>query len=761
MKAHGLKFIMSTNNNTQRTHPPSLSVEITMTESSLSNIDRSPFKTLLTRNPVYIRSWLTLGTLGLMGALFGYITYTHVLAIRRDGPWYALIFLLYPLGAMYVSFPLSTITGNLWIIFGSIRCLERNSTYYSAQHLGVAPSPINPLYGNMSTMAMRGSGSPSLEEEKDVEHSGRSMPGPLNVHLASMNRARSTPMPLLLNSFIMTPRDGAGAAVPMVSITGTPPKRSLVHMIRERSVASLHDALGRAGVTSPVVVVSDTALLPPVIIQMPVYKESLRSVIIPSCESLLVAIAAYEAVGGVADLLVCDDGLCGGISGGKAQARVKYYHDNSITYIGRPKENRAGTFKKASNLNYAYRACEVYGNMGDGLRCSRWSLQPIPDDALILLVDADTRVPPSCIVDTVTEFMGSDNKRLAFTQHFTTPFDIYGDDKSNYWLKIISYFTEKIYFMGIAFSTALGGACPLVGHNAFIRYRCIRELGGWNEHCVSEDFDLFLRLAYAGYHGRFVMYTGPEFQEGVSTTFIDEVRKFQRFTYGACEMVVNPLWKWPCAGPFAHGFLKFLGSGGVSWHDKCNTLFYLCTYFAMATAFYFTVAEGVCNVVVPGFYDVYMSRAFDVMIGCLVVFGGVSTLAQVAFDIKAFKYPSGTSVILVLWDEVKWIPFIAIFFSSVMFHMTETSFRYFFGLPVKWGATNKSSVHQNVLGAIWGTMKELWLMYVVVSILLGAYIFCDVYWDLPMYYSWTIYYYGVAHLVGPLLLNPNVMLFRI
>ncbi len=52
----------------------------------------------------------------------------------------------------------------------------------------------------------------------------------------------------------------------------------------------------------------------------------------------------------------------------------------------------------------------------------------IPDDALILLCDSDTRVPEDCMFKTVGEFLRS--PRLAFTQHRTTPFD---EQRNTYW----------------------------------------------------------------------------------------------------------------------------------------------------------------------------------------------------------------------------------------------------------------------------------------------------------------------------------------
>lgn len=133
--------------------------------------------------------------------------------------------------------------------------------------------------------------------------------------------------------------------------------------------------------------------LPHITIQMPVYKEGLRGVIVPTMISLMAAIEHYEQQGGTASVFVNDDGLQT-IEPELAEARKHYYNENGIAYCARlpnmkgkakvgrglrfwkskeaviTQENeeklspsqtlanslkfiRQGKFKKASNMNYA------------------------------------------------------------------------------------------------------------------------------------------------------------------------------------------------------------------------------------------------------------------------------------------------------------------------------------------------------------------------------------------------------------------------
>lgn len=120
---------------------------------------------------------------------------------------------------------------------------------------------------------------------------------------------------------------------------------------------------------------------------MPVYKEGLKGVVVPTIVSLLSAIKDYESRGGTASIYVNDDGMQL-VEPDLAEARKHYYLTHGIGYCARPpnrqsppkrsfwqrkpSENveerkvsppqalanalgfeRKGKFKKASNMNYA------------------------------------------------------------------------------------------------------------------------------------------------------------------------------------------------------------------------------------------------------------------------------------------------------------------------------------------------------------------------------------------------------------------------
>ena len=176
-------------------------------------------------------------------------------------------------------------------------------------------------------------------------------------------------------------------------------------------------------------------ILPHVTVQCPVYKEGLWSVIDPTVMSLKAAISTYEMQGGTANIFVNDDGMQL-IPEDEARERREYYEEHNIGWVARPRHNpkgsngekgfnRAGKFKKASNMNYAMNvSARVEDKLTRVRRPGGWTQEEeeqVYNSALaeiiaedqgrtwaegdlrigdyILIIDSDTRVPHDCFYD--------------------------------------------------------------------------------------------------------------------------------------------------------------------------------------------------------------------------------------------------------------------------------------------------------------------------------------------------------------------------
>ncbi|KAG2059448.1 hypothetical protein BDR06DRAFT_1003558 [Suillus hirtellus] len=122
--------------------------------------------------------------------------------------------------------------------------------------------------------------------------------------------------------------------------------------------------------------------LPHITIQMPVYKESLATVLTPSLTSIKTAMQTYARQGGTSSLFINDDGLRL-LPQDQAKERIEYYANHGIGWIARPRHGhegftRAGRFKKASNMNYALDVSLRLERILEELQSSHNSLEQYP-----------------------------------------------------------------------------------------------------------------------------------------------------------------------------------------------------------------------------------------------------------------------------------------------------------------------------------------------------------------------------------------------
>ena len=109
----------------------------------------------------------------------------------------------------------------------------------------------------------------------------------------------------------------------------------------------------------------------------------------------------------------------------------------------------------------------------------------------------------------------------------------------------LAYFTRRMNKC-ISLACANGEMAPFVGHNAFLRWSAIQDaafvdpVNGrkkiWSDTCVSEDFDLALRVQIKGYIIRWANYSEGGFKECVSLTIDDELNRWKKIAYGISNL---------------------------------------------------------------------------------------------------------------------------------------------------------------------------------------------------------------------------------
>lgn len=462
-------------------------------------------------------------------------------------------------------------------------------------------------------------------------------------------------------------------------------------------------------------------ILPHVTIQIPIYKESFETVIVPSLESLLQAMNYYRQKGGCVNIYVNDDGYIM-LNSDEQLMRRKYYAKNNIGWIARPASGRQGKFKKGSNMNYAIKFSEVYTdymtteidpmlatlNHYNNACCAGGDVS-IGD--IILLVDSDTIVPKTCIYDTVGEF---DDEELAFTQHLTTPLE---ENDNSSWCKLISHFTKMIYELAFIQVVLGGDPSPLVGHNAFIRTKylknvCLNNMQYWNENTVCEDFDLSLRFQCAGYYGRYISYTGDKFKEGVSPTYCDEIVRFKKYALGTGEITFNKFSNWCSHGIFSSTLKQYMKTSNIPWYSKILLLSYICSYFIMAltplSLIVITVQLRFCE-------KCNTDNVFNITLGMIIVFSVFLPLTTTIYRWKLHNYDLIEKMI-VLKNEYLQGCKMGLFFGSLCVHMLFSLTAYMFGMNEIFLSSRKEKPTWGKINEYKYILKSYWNVFVFVII---------------------------------------------
>lgn len=529
--------------------------------------------------------------------------------------------------------------------------------------------------------------------------------------------------------------------------------------------------------------------LPHITIQMPVYKEGLTGVIIPTITSVMAAVKHYERQGGTASIFVNDDGMQL-VGKDLAEARRAYYELNNIGWCSRPphKERkkqkgkkgaaaepdddgtvyflRKGQFKKASNMNYCLdfslrvedeyleaikRVCQARGCTEDDIDAEdddqiyaeardriiesdngrTWAAGDVRLGAIILIIDSDTRVPEDCLLYGALEM--HESPELALLQHASGIMQVV----NNTFEDGITYFTNLIY-NSIQFAVGNGDCAPFVGHNTFIRWDALQSISWydeedkctkfWSDSHVSEDFDVSLRLQMNDFIVRLATYHDGGFKEGVSLTVYDELARWEKYAYGCNELVFNPLLKWPMRGPFTRLFLRFLFSK-IKVTSKITIFAYIGTYYAVASAIPLSLANYLIVGWLDNDIDQFYLTSWKVFVGMAVIFNVLSPLGYAMLRHRLGK----ATFFLSLWDTIKWTPMFLLFFGGISFHLLKAITCHFLSIKMEWTTTAKEYNGGFRVG-LDRIVRDFKWMYLVIALTVAGLIYLARFAP----YGWTI-----------------------
>jgi cellulose synthase/poly-beta-1,6-N-acetylglucosamine synthase-like glycosyltransferase len=275
-----------------------------------------------------------------------------------------------------------------------------------------------------------------------------------------------------------------------------------------------------------------------VTIQIPVYKESLHEVLMPTLKSCIKARNYYRKMSNVrCNIVVCDDGMMAFLRDNFPAAemlwesilssrgrvfrlsklllhvprvsrrhlkgmrskdvyevfhRMLFYYHYDIGFVARSTVDRRGKFKKASNLNSHLRlalgaAQRHRESNGETSMAEALMKEAHNDDGSRFVMFGNDVVIGDliCVNDADARMAESvisktvpeflNDPRLGFTQHATKTMD--SQRNETYYTKMLAIYTDALYQGHFLLSSILGCHPPLVGHSIFLRTEAVNQCG--------------------------------------------------------------------------------------------------------------------------------------------------------------------------------------------------------------------------------------------------------------------------------------------
>ena len=246
---------------------------------------------------------------------------------------------------------------------------------------------------------------------------------------------------------------------------------------------------------------------------------------------------------------------------------------------------------------------------------------PFCSGEIIGVLDAEDAPEPDQLRSVVTKFSSVSTKTVGLQSRLD-----YYNPQSNWLARCFTMEYASWFRVMLPALAQIGFAIPLGGTTLYFRRSALVELGGWDAHNVTEDADLGIRLARAGY--RCAMLDTTTFEEANNTP-LSWVQQRSRWikgyfmTYAAHmwspKTLLHDLWIWQFCG-FQVVFLRVSGGLFSGYTDvfacPCKLELLAHRFGACAARKLWGPCAGACRFNLP-LRNRFYTRSADISHWCL------------------------------------------------------------------------------------------------------------------------------------------------
>jgi hypothetical protein len=204
-------------------------------------------------------------------------------------------------------------------------------------------------------------------------------------------------------------------------------------------------------------------------------------------------------------------------------------------------------------------------------------------------------------------------------------------------------------------------------------------------------------------------------------------------------------------------FLVFLGSR-IPLHSKITIMSYVGTYYAIGSAWYFTILNYFLIGFFNGALDHYYIDSFRVYVALVFVFTVMGN-----FSLAALRYRVGhTGFLSAIGENIKWIPMFTIFLGGISLHVSQALLAHFFSVDMEWGSTSKEEENVSFLEAMRHVVKRFKWTFLACLAVTAAMVVCAFViqedWQIrQMIACWPLGSVLIQHFLLPIALNPQLI----
>lgn len=225
-------------------------------------------------------------------------------------------------------------------------------------------------------------------------------------------------------------------------------------------------------------------------------------------------------------------------------------------------------------------------------------------------------------------------------------------------------------------------------------------------------------------------------------------------------MIFHPIYQWPYKGPFSPLIRQFLSSNILLSSKVCISA-YICSYFAIGSG----LPLSLMNYILIGWFVDYVDHfympSWKIFVSLVIVFNLVGNISLAVLRYRTCE----KSLLSSLWENFKWTPMMAIFFSGLSFHVGAALLCHLLHIDMQWGATSKEKTDSNFFEEIPRIVNNFKYMYIMVILLSGMMIYLACFaprgWIIDDFTAIVPLAVTVGcHALTPLVLNPSLMVFN-